>query len=132
MARLTLERPRRGNALTPLMTAEILAVLRFLSKNWRQMGVRLLVLTGAGKYFCTGMDMQQATSNNNEDKHGLPADPVPMFQEMFMLLNEFPLPTLCVLNGPALGGGCGLFFACDIRVATAEGIQKCFIIYDRR
>ena len=38
-----------------------------------------------------------------------------------MLLSRLPIPTICVLNGPALGGGVGLFFACDIRIATSKG-----------
>ena len=60
IATITLNRPKRGNALTESMAREILAALDQCERNPR---VRLLVLTGVGKYFCTGMDMKAATDD---------------------------------------------------------------------
>lgn len=120
VATLTLNRPRRGNAITAPMAEEILTALDQVEQNPR---VRFIILTGAGKYFCTGMDMKAVsssppTSSSTSESEG-PDDPtIIQFQTLFERIYQSPLPTLCLLNGPALGGGVGLVFCCDFRIAS--------------
>lgn len=63
------------------------------------------MLTGAGKFFCTGMDL----SGTGPASSGIP--------NVFDILMAFPKPVIGRLNGPCIGGGVGLAFACDIRIA---------------
>lgn len=78
------------------------------------------------------MDMKQRTSssnssdnnmnntnNNNNNSDGGEDDAV-QSQRLFSELAELPVPTVCVLNGSALGGGCGLMFCCDIRISSSD------------
>merc|ERR1712110_611303 len=86
--------------------------------------VRAIVLRGSGKYFCTGMDLSGTNQSNLEEdiKSGVAANR--SFQ-IFQSLKNCSKLTIAVLNGPAYGGGCGLFFACDIRFAHADAFL-CF------
>ena len=125
VARITLNRPERGNAITALMASELTDCFRYIEAKRTE--IRVLVLTGAGRYFCTGMDLQQASSPSGDGGNEIitghnstqpQQDPTVKFQEMFNALCQLSIPTLCQLNGPALGGGVGLFFCCDIRYST--------------
>ncbi|KAJ3351304.1 hypothetical protein GGF32_004383 [Allomyces javanicus] len=106
---LTLNRPRAGNSIDASLAASLISTVRD-AENDRV--VRVLVLTGRGKYFCTGMNLgsagQLSTSDDDDDT------------DLFDILRRSRLPTVAALNGPALGGGVGLFLACDLRVATRD------------
>lgn len=120
VAHITLNRPKRGNAITPVMASELMKAFEEIEKHTPP--VRALVLTGAGKYFCTGMDMKQATSADSELSKSSDGDKdaPPDFQAFFAKLARLNVPTVCLLNGPALGGGVGLVFCCDIRISTSN------------
>lgn len=112
VATLTLNRPNKGNALTSTMNELLLSYLDQLEKD---IEVRVIVLTGAGKYFCTGMDLSMAASGkddvNTSFTKGL---------QVFETLFRFPKPVIARINGPCLGGGVGLVFTTDIRVAHQD------------
>lgn len=113
VATVTLNRPKRGNALTATMNDRLLQILPELAND---PSVRVLVLTGAGKYFCTGMDLSASGASDPEmAKAG--------FQkglQVFDALYRFPKPVIARVNGPALGGGVGLVFTTDIRIAVQD------------
>eukprot|EP01121_Diplochlamys_sp_Union-15-3_P001203 TRINITY_DN11065_c0_g1_i1.p1 TRINITY_DN11065_c0_g1~~TRINITY_DN11065_c0_g1_i1.p1 ORF type:complete len:265 (-),score=36.81 TRINITY_DN11065_c0_g1_i1:108-902(-) len=112
VATITLNRPQRGNSITGTMSSKLLEVLNTLEKND---DVRVVVITGSGKYFCTGMDLgaeNQATLSSNLDQ--VAENAISFFNK----LREFKKPTIAKINGPAMGGGWGLVFALDIRIAS--------------
>lgn len=105
-ATITLNRPRRGNALTPGMVLEFTESLQRMAVDD---GIACVVLTGSGKYFCTGMDLSQSNTSSMSKDGALP--------DIFAACYSFPKPIIGKINGPAIGGGNGLLFLCDIRVA---------------
>lgn len=113
VATLTLNRPKRGNSLTPQMNDEILEVLPKLAVNPE---VRVLVLTGAGKYFCTGMDLSGGGGLDPETVKAGFAKGLLVFDAFY----RFPKPVIAKINGPCYGGGVGLVFTTDIRVAVND------------
>ncbi|KAI7857631.1 ClpP/crotonase-like domain-containing protein [Circinella umbellata] len=112
VATLTFNRPRKGNALTASMNEILLDTLPKLAADPQ---VRVLVLTGAGKFFCTGMDLSanRGSMDPEQVKGGFFKG-----RQVFNLLNTFPKPVIARINGPALGGGVGLVFTADIRIAV--------------
>lgn len=116
VATITLNRPKRGNAITGEMGQEIVAAL---ARCREDSSVFSVVLTGAGKYFCTGMDLGQGNQAKLQEEleSGVAAQ---RSLEMFSALREFPKPLIVRMNGPAFGGGCGLVFVGDIRIARKE------------
>ena len=114
VARITLNRPEKRNALNPALIAGIKDALREASRDER---VRVVVITGAGKDFCSGADLsvlQQIAdadvAENAEDARSL--------LELFMLMRRVEVPVVAAVKGRALAGGCGLASACDIVLAT--------------
>lgn len=113
VATVTLNRPKRGNALTATMNDRLLQILPELAND---PSVRVLVLTGAGKYFCTGMDLSASGASDPEmAKAGFEKG-----LQVFDALYRFPKPVIARVNGPALGGGVGLVFTTDIRIAVQD------------
>lgn len=105
VATLTLNRPDRGNALD----GETLSLLgETLAGLGRRAEVRVVVLRGAGKHFCTGADVGSIGTKGKD--FGIP--------ELCMLLDEMPKPTIAAVHGLAIGAGCGLVACCDAVIAT--------------
>ncbi|ORX60634.1 enoyl-CoA hydratase/carnithine racemase [Hesseltinella vesiculosa] len=114
VATITLNRPNKGNAFTAAMNDQLLKQLPILAQD---PNVRVLVLTGAGKYFCTGMDLSAGGGMDPEAiKQGFHKA-----LQVFDMLDKFPKPVIARVNGPAFGGGVGLVFTADIRVAVDDG-----------
>eukprot|EP01096_Ripella_sp_DP13-Kostka_P000868 TRINITY_DN1098_c0_g1_i1.p1 TRINITY_DN1098_c0_g1~~TRINITY_DN1098_c0_g1_i1.p1 ORF type:complete len:308 (+),score=139.34 TRINITY_DN1098_c0_g1_i1:67-924(+) len=113
VATITLNRPERGNSITLSMREEFLRALASVEKTPE---VRVLVLTGSGKFFCTGMDLR---APDQEDLRARVDTETAAFQtlKMFEKLKNFKKPVIAKLNGSALGGGVGLVFAADYRVS---------------
>ncbi|KAF9913005.1 EnoyL-CoA hydratase [Linnemannia zychae] len=107
VATITLNRPKRGNALSGPMVSQFIDIL---NKAIEDPAVRIIVVTGNGKYFCTGMDLTP------QDDTPSAADPVAATQSMFSSLSRCPKPTIARVNGPALGGGVGIVFSCNFRI----------------
>jgi len=114
VAWVTLDRPEALNAIDAATRAELRAIYRRISDDSE---IRVAVLTGAGeKSFCTGVDLKSA-----------PAAPESLVVQEFggrsdHLLSEFPTdkPTICAINGYALGGGLEIALRADIRIASSN------------
>ena len=110
IATLTFDRPSVKNALNLETVQECHAALEQLE---RDAGVGALILTGAGETaFVSGADINDIRARGRDD--GLAA----INSSLFARIERFPRPTIAAVNGYALGGGCELALACDIRVAA--------------
>lgn len=109
VATITLYRPSRGNAITPVMFGLLLESLESLKSRT---DVRVVVLTGSGKYFCTGMDLGSANQKAMQGKARTGATDV---AAVFEGMRNYPKPIVARINGPAMGGGWGVLFSTDIR-----------------
>ncbi|ULB10843.1 enoyl-CoA hydratase/isomerase family protein [Cereibacter azotoformans] len=102
---LTLDRTDKANSLTRAMLLEIEAAVGSASED----GVRALVLTGAGKVFSAGADLDEARA-------GLATDPV--WERLSASVAALPCLTIAALNGTLAGGAMGMALACDLRIAV--------------
>ncbi len=109
VGRLTLQRPPL-NVLNLAMLREMESLLDLAA---RDPALRLLMLRAEGKMFSAGVDVADHTA----DKVG---EMIPLFDRVCRALAEFPAPTLAVVQGHALGGGCELALCCDLVVAAAS------------
>jgi methylglutaconyl-CoA hydratase len=112
---ITLNRPERRNALNPEMIRELSQALDAAERC--PCGV--VILTGAGSAFCSGMDLDHLRSLNNERPEDQRAD-AESFVWLMRRLYEFTKPTIAAVNGPALAGGAGLAMQCDFTLAVAS------------
>jgi methylglutaconyl-CoA hydratase len=110
---ITLNRPERRNALTPEMQRELIAAMEAAAAG----DCRVLVLRGAGKGFCSGLDltMLQGLADKGATGHTAEAERI---ARMFRTLYELPKPTIAVVYGAAIGGGAGLATICDFTLAA--------------
>ena len=114
-ALLTLNRPEKRNAISTEMIEEILAALGEIERSPARVGI----LTGAGKAFCAGMDLDalqqvaaQSPEQNLEDARRI--------ARLFRSVYSFPKPLIAAVNGPAIAGGCGLATLADFTLAVPE------------
>ena len=110
VAVLTLNRPDVMNALNSQMRAEILHALRVAQEN-----ARVLVLTGAGRAFCSGQDLGDAGNASQLDLERTLRDE---YEPMLRRINDSPIPTIAAVNGPAAGAGANLALAADVVIAS--------------
>ncbi len=103
---LTIDRPEKANSLTRDMLETLVDGVEAISKDDI---ANALVLTGRGKVFSAGMDLEAA-------KQGLATDPV--WERLSGAIAAAPCLTIAALNGTAAGGALGMVLACDLRVAT--------------
>jgi enoyl-CoA hydratase len=107
---MTIDRPEVKNALDLATVGEMRAALQTLAAD---SNVGVLIVTGAGESaFVSGADINDIRARQRDD--GLAAINSSLFAE----LERFPRPTIAAINGYALGGGCELALACDIRIAA--------------
>jgi len=110
--RITLNRPEKLNAITDTMWRELIEVL---SRTRQDPQVRVVVLTGSGRGFCSGADLSPG-----------PRDPdrphllwkMRYLEDAAMLLHHLPQPTIARVDGVAAGAGCNLAIGCDLIVAS--------------
>jgi enoyl-CoA hydratase/carnithine racemase len=114
VAVITLNRPDRLNAISSSMLDELTAAL--LEAD-RDQAVRAVVLTGAGRGFCAGLDLQDQSSGSGLDL-ATRAGELELRDAPPIVLHEIDVPTICALNGGAAGYGMDLALGCDIRVAS--------------
>jgi methylglutaconyl-CoA hydratase len=115
LATLTLNRPEKRNAISTQMIAELQSALDAIEKSH----ARVAILTGAGRAFCAGMDLEmlaaiakQSPSENQEDSRRM--------AKMFRRIWSFSKPLIAAVNGTALAGGCGIATLCDFTLAIPE------------
>ena len=116
IARVTLNRPEKRNALNDEVIAGLKDGLKNASKDQR---VRVVVISGAGKDFCSGADLSAlqkianaSVAENSEDAR--------LLLELFLLIRQLPIPVVAAVTGRALAGGCGLATACDLVLAASS------------
>jgi enoyl-CoA hydratase/carnithine racemase len=115
VARITLNRPERLNALTFEVYAELRDTFRALDT---EPGVRAIVLTGAGKAFCSGGDVKDIIGALFErDSNGL-REFTHMTCDLILAIRRCRRPVIAALNGTVAGAGAVIASACDLRVAT--------------
>jgi enoyl-CoA hydratase/carnithine racemase len=117
IARLTIDRPDKRNAMTAAMWAGLPGVLDGLAGDH---DVRVLVVTGAGPSFCAGADIADLLSGPD------PADPMAAVRRDNLAaqaaLREFPKPTVAMIRGHCIGGGVELAACCDLRFADPTAV----------
>ncbi len=116
VARVTLNRPERRNALNDIMAADL---ERVFDRFKQDASLRLVVLTGNGPAFCAGADLHWLQAQGLATEEQATADALQL-AAMFRAVEDCPCPVIGLVQGPAFGGGVGLMAACDIVVA-AEG-----------
>lgn len=110
---VTMNRPEALNALSSAVFADL---TKALDQVERDDDVYVVVITGAGRAFVAGADIGEMASMNVEE--GLAFSE--LGNSLMMRVDLFPKPTIAAVNGFALGGGCELSLACDIRVASEK------------
>ena len=111
----TMNRPERLNALN----GDLIKALRdfFVELYWRR-DVRVVVLRGAGRAFCAGLDLKDRRGQNAKRTTGEALDSQRGISEIVIAMRRCPQPIVSLIDGPAAGGGFALALASDIRVAT--------------
>ena len=108
VAHLALNRPKRANTITDRLGAEINHALDEIAADKE---IHAVILTGSGKHFCAGADLREPTSGGRVS-----------VVSFISHLEDVRVPVICAINGSAMGGGCEIALACDIRIA-AEGVK---------
>lgn len=115
VATITLNRPEKRNAISYELIEDLLGALREVSQS----EARVLILTGAGKAFCSGMDLENLKSLTGRSPEQNLEDSRTM-ASLFRTLYDFPKPTIAAVNGAAVAGGTGLATLCDFTLAVPE------------
>jgi methylglutaconyl-CoA hydratase len=110
---ITLNRPERRNAMTQAMRTELISALEDTAVS----DCRVLILTGAGEAFCSGLDLSELESLNGKTAAEYRID-AEQLARLFMTLYELPIPTIAAVQGAAIAGGTGLAMVCDFALAT--------------
>ncbi len=112
---ITLNRPDSYNACNEQLTTDLQEALRMAERDPE---VRAIILTGAGKAFCSGQDLKDAPAPGT--KRSLSDSLQRRYNPIIRKLTGMPKPIVAAINGVAAGAGCSLALACDARIA-AEG-----------
>lgn len=114
VATITLNRPEVYNALNDGITYELQDAWKAVAKDE---AVRVVVLTGAGKAFCSGQDLKDSAS---QGKRSFLDSLHKRYNPIISAMRQLPKPIVCRLNGVAAGAGCSMALACDVIVAAEE------------
>jgi methylglutaconyl-CoA hydratase len=115
LAIITLNRPDKRNAISYELIEELLAAFDEVAKS----SALVLLLAGAGKAFCSGMDLENLKSLIGRSPEQSLKDTQTMAR-LFRTLYEFPKPTIAAVNGAAIAGGTGLATLCDFTLAVRD------------
>src|SRR5262245_13393575 len=122
---LTLDRPDAFNAMSPEMIGEMTVAFSWLADR---APVRALIITGAGKAFCSGGDVNWFRKGVEEEEVDLPSEVrrgAEALHTAIIDLRRIPYPVVAAINGPAAGAGFSLALACDIRIASEAAFLAC-------
>jgi len=113
---IILNRPEKRNALNPELSSLIIEKLKEFNANDN---IKAVIITGEGTSFCAGADLswlnkikEYSSVKNEEDTEGV--------ADLFLALYDYPKPLIAAVNGPAVGGGCGLASVCDFVFADKK------------
>ncbi|MEW6439313.1 MAG: enoyl-CoA hydratase [bacterium] len=115
VATITLNRPEKYNAFAGRMRQEIVEVLEEVAGDRE---VRAVVITGAGKAFCTGGDVNEFVSGEVQALEKVASSERHAMCRAVLAINRMEKPVIASVNGVAAGGGCNLALSCDIRIAS--------------
>lgn len=113
--RLTLNRPEKSNSLHPDLFSQLTKMLREAEAD---SDVNVVILTGAGRSFCAGLDLELLLAWGADEKLAYLDTVTTLFRNLWTL----PQPVIGAINGPAIAGGFDLAAFCDIRLAASEAI----------
>ena len=117
VARITINRPEKRNALT----AEMIAALReSLQRAAEDASVRVVLIRGAGKDFCAGLDLSEVLKSAEDADQALVS--ARNLGDLYIAMRRHPKPIVAAVQGRALGGGAGIATACDL-ILAAESAQ---------
>jgi 2-(1,2-epoxy-1,2-dihydrophenyl)acetyl-CoA isomerase len=122
VARLTLNRPDRLNSFTAAMHGEVVHALESMAGE----DVRVLVLTGAGRAFCAGQDLNDRAVAPGGTAVDLGDSIERYYKPLVLRLRRLPMPVIAAVNGVAAGAGANIALACDLVIAarSASFIQS--------
>ena len=130
VATITLNRPEKRNAMTPAMDRQLREALFALDEDE---AIRAIVVTGAGDAFCSGMDVSDGGAAFGDDAHeahdaaaGFTSDTIHEAWGLWRL----PTPTICAINGHAIGAGMSVTLLFDIRYVAEDA--KLSFVFPRR
>lgn len=107
IAYLTLNRPDRANTINRQLSSDVLAALDEVAGDPE---TRVVILTGAGRHFCGGADLRDMRPGGLGNVGGGGG------RDMMSRFEEIPQPVIAAINGAAMGGGCEIALACDVRI----------------
>lgn len=111
---ITLNRPDSYNSFNNEMSFELIDALKQATKEEQ---ARVVVLTGAGKAFCSGQDLKDREPGKDINfRESLDK----RYNPIITLIRNMPKPVICRMNGVAAGAGCSLALACDLIIASSE------------
>lgn len=112
--KITLTRPKNGNALTDGMLEGLTNVFKNLADD---SSIYHVVLASEGKFFCTGMDLSGTTNTSESSKESNYGAKV---LDLYNAIDYVPQTTIALVDGPCYGGGVGLTFVCDVRLVSPK------------
>ncbi len=115
IALITLNRPEKRNAISFELLGELMSALDEVEQSRAQ----VMIITGSGKAFCAGLDLEELKSLLGKSHEENVKDSARMAQ-VFRRVYEFPLPTIAAVNGAAIAGGTGIATMCDFTLAVPE------------
>jgi 2-(1,2-epoxy-1,2-dihydrophenyl)acetyl-CoA isomerase len=118
VARITLNRPDKLNSFSADMHEALRPAIAHSSED----GARALILTGAGRAFCTGQDLAERVRPPGAPPPDLGQSIETHYKPLVLALRALPFPVIAAVNGAAAGAGANLAFACDIVLATRQAV----------
>ena len=115
IARLTFNRPQRLNSFNSAMHAEVRAALAAVKSSG---AARVLVISGAGRGFCAGQDLNDRAVSPGAAAPDLAESIEKNYKPLVLALRELPLPVIAAVNGVAAGAGANIALACDLVIAA--------------
>ena len=120
IARITINRPSRANSVDPALADALMSAFEHLAAEPK---ARVLVLLGAGRSFCSGIDLNWMKAGGSASRDENYADALKL-ATVLNRLHTLPIPTLAAVSGHAIGFGAGLVAACDVAIAADTAVFR--------